>query len=111
MADDRLSCSLATSMPAINSDKVSPRPIAISLRAFQNASSKLTLVLWPAIIIDRLLIVDFFMAALQGRRTSTLQASAGKLSRMQIAAVPGGENLSQAKAPPRVCCTAGLAVP
>ena len=40
-------------------DKVSFRVRAISRKACQKASSRLTLVLWPSIIIERLLIEDF----------------------------------------------------
>src|SRR5260370_30340817 len=41
------------------SDKVRSRPIAISLSPLQKASSRLTLVLWPAITIERLTTGDF----------------------------------------------------
>src|SRR5262249_54633864 len=41
------------------SDSVMLRSSAISLRPFQNASSRLTLVLWPAITIERLTTGDF----------------------------------------------------
>ena len=49
MADDRLAafCLLA-SITAIRCDRISSRPAAISFNAFQNSSSRLTLVLWPA---------------------------------------------------------------
>jgi len=38
--------------------KVSSRPSAISRKLFQNASSRLTLVLWPAIVTERLLMTE-----------------------------------------------------
>src|SRR5882672_5577565 len=41
------------------SDSVSSRPLAISFRPFQNASSRLTLVLWPAMTMERLITGDF----------------------------------------------------
>jgi hypothetical protein len=34
-------------------DIVEPRATAISLKLFQNASSRLTLVLWPFMMIER----------------------------------------------------------
>src|SRR5262245_20963357 len=48
MADDRLPCRRSESIAVTRSDKVMFRPLAISFRLFQNASSRLTLVLWPA---------------------------------------------------------------
>jgi hypothetical protein len=39
------------------------RAIAMSFRPFQNASSRLTLVLWPAITIERLTTGDFIAAS------------------------------------------------
>src|SRR5882762_4662217 len=59
MADDRLPCCRSVSIVATSSDKVMSRPPAISLRPFQNASSRLTLVLWPAMTIERLTTGDF----------------------------------------------------
>src|SRR2546430_2558901 len=59
MADERLACCRSASMMVTKSDKVASRPLAISLNPFQNASSRLTLVLWPERTIDRFLIVDF----------------------------------------------------
>src|SRR5258708_28922069 len=46
-------------MAATISDKVRSRPVAISLSPFQKASSRLTLVLWPAMTIERLTTGDF----------------------------------------------------
>src|SRR5947207_13452390 len=46
-------------MVATRSDKVMPRVDAISLSPRQNASSRLTLVLCPAITMDRLTTGDF----------------------------------------------------
>jgi hypothetical protein len=37
-----------------------PRSAAISFKLFRNASSRLTLVLWPAMTIERFEIADFF---------------------------------------------------
>src|SRR5438094_5826469 len=59
MAEDRLPCCRSESMSATSSDKVMPRPPATSFSPFQNASSRLTLVLWPAITIERLTTGDF----------------------------------------------------
>ena len=59
MADDKLLCCRSLSIVATRSDKVVSRLLAISLRPFQNASSRLTLVLWPAIMIERLTTEDF----------------------------------------------------
>src|SRR6266511_1376910 len=54
MADDKLPCCRSESIAATSSDKVMSRLPAISLSPFQNASSRLTLVLWPAMTIERL---------------------------------------------------------
>src|SRR4029453_3826731 len=59
MADDRLPCCRSESIAATSSDKVISRSLAISLSPFQNASSRLTLVLWPAMTIERLTTGDF----------------------------------------------------
>src|SRR5262245_60647852 len=59
MADDKLPCWRSESIDATRSDNVNSRPPAISLRHFQNASSRLTLVLCPAMTIDRLTTGDF----------------------------------------------------
>src|SRR5438067_9826915 len=59
MADDRMPCRRSESIVATKSDKVMSRPLAISFSPFQNASSRLTLVLWPAITIERLITGDF----------------------------------------------------
>src|ERR1700693_1300738 len=58
-ADDRLPWTRAESMVATISDKVRARPAAISFSPYQKASSRLTLVLWPAITIERLTTGDF----------------------------------------------------
>jgi hypothetical protein len=42
-------------------DKGIPRDAAISLRDSQNASSRLTLVLWPERTTDRFITSDFMM--------------------------------------------------
>src|SRR4029453_5581101 len=62
MADDRLSCCRSESIAATNSDKFFCRWTAISFRLAQNASSRLTLGLWPAIATERLTTGDFIEA-------------------------------------------------
>src|SRR5580700_4830754 len=59
MAEDRLPCRRSWSIAATMSDKVRSRLAAISFNPVQNASSKLTLVLCPAITIERLTTGDF----------------------------------------------------
>src|SRR5262249_4950511 len=59
MADERLPCRRSWSMVATMSDSVKSRLAAISFSPVQNASSKLTLVLCPAITIERLTTGDF----------------------------------------------------
>src|SRR6516165_10829279 len=49
-------------MTPINSATLCRRACAISLSAVQNASSMLTLVLWPAMMIERLITGDFIAA-------------------------------------------------
>src|SRR5213593_2861889 len=51
-------------MDATRSDRVTSLPFAISFSPFQNASSRLTLVLWPAITIERLTTGDFIAGPL-----------------------------------------------
>src|SRR6266566_9791353 len=59
MADDRLPCCRWESITATKSDKFFCRLPAISFRPVQNASSRLTLVLWPATTTERLTTGDF----------------------------------------------------
>src|SRR5258705_9952785 len=59
MADDRLPCRRSVSMVDTRSDSVMLRSSAISFRPCQKASSRLTLVLWPAITMERLITGDF----------------------------------------------------
>src|SRR5215467_7488779 len=59
MADDRLPCWRPESIAPTSSDKVMFRPRAISFKPSQNASSRLTLVLWPAATMERLATRDF----------------------------------------------------
>src|SRR5580704_2316964 len=59
MAEDRLPCRRSWSIAATMSDKVKSRLAAISFNPVQNASSKLTLVLCPAMTIERLTTGDF----------------------------------------------------
>src|SRR5262249_16751877 len=47
------------SIAAPNSARVMPRSPAISFKLFQNSASRLTLVLWPAITIERFETGDF----------------------------------------------------
>jgi hypothetical protein len=61
MADDRLLCGRSESTAVTRLDTVMFRPLAISFRLFQYASSRVTLVLWPATTIERLTIRDDFM--------------------------------------------------
>src|SRR5439155_1564974 len=56
---DRLPWRRPPSIVATRSDNVTFRSAAISFSPFQNASSRLTLVLCPAITIDRLTTGDF----------------------------------------------------
>src|SRR5208282_468553 len=59
MAEDRLPCGRPESMDATRSDRVARRLTAISFSPLQNASSRLTLVLWPAMTMERLTTGDF----------------------------------------------------
>src|SRR5262249_57803021 len=59
MADDRLPGCRSVAIAATRSDKVMSRAVAISLSPFQNASSRLTLVLWLAMTMERLTTGDF----------------------------------------------------
>src|ERR1043166_90980 len=59
MAEERFPCRRPPSMLATRSDSVMLRAEAISLSPFQNASSRLTLVLCPAMTIERLTTGDF----------------------------------------------------
>src|SRR5271169_131792 len=59
MADERLPCLRSESMLPTRSDSVTRRLVAISFSPRQNASSRLTLVLCPAITMERLTTGDF----------------------------------------------------
>src|ERR1700740_1206795 len=59
MADDRLPCLRSESMLPTRSDSVTCRLVAISFNPRQNASSRLTLVLCPAMTMERLTTGDF----------------------------------------------------
>src|SRR6185312_117131 len=59
MAEERLPWRRSVSMLATRSDSVASLWPAISFRPFQNASSRLTLVLCPAMTIERLTTGDF----------------------------------------------------
>src|SRR5262245_2696370 len=59
MAEDRLPWRRSVSMVATKSDSVSSRSPAICLRPCQKASSRLTLVLCPAMTIDLFTTGDF----------------------------------------------------
>src|SRR5215831_6574521 len=70
MADDRLPCCRWESIAATKSDNVMWRSPPISFRLFQNASSRLTLVLWPRTTIERLATGDFIKTHLPSVRNS-----------------------------------------
>ena len=59
MADERLPCWRSVSMLPTRSDRLTRRVAAISFRPRQNASSRLTLVLCPAMTIERFTTGDF----------------------------------------------------
>ena len=59
MAEDRLPCPRSRLIEPTRVDIVEPRATAISRTLFQNASSRLTLVLWPFIMMERLMTADF----------------------------------------------------
>src|SRR5262252_10816581 len=59
MAEERFPCRRPPSIVATRSESVMLRAEAISLRPFQKASSRLTLVLCPAMTIERLTTGDF----------------------------------------------------
>src|SRR5581483_3003576 len=59
MPDERLPWRRSESIAATSSESVMFRPWAISFSPFQNASSRLTLVLCPAMTIERLTTGDF----------------------------------------------------
>src|SRR5690242_12934725 len=59
MADDRFPLARSLSITETMFDKVRRRSAAISFSPFQNASSRLTLVLWPPMTIERLVTEDF----------------------------------------------------
>src|SRR5262245_64969655 len=79
MAEDRLPWRRSVSIVATRSDSVSSRSPAICFRPCQKASSRLTLVLCPAMTIDRFTTGDF-MSDLPHRGDAPL--SAGGLSRI-----------------------------
>src|SRR6516164_3333989 len=93
MADDRLPSCRSPSIAATRSERVTRRLSAISLSPLQNASSRLTLVLWPAITIDRLITGDF-IARLLFR--SGLAESYGRCHcRIALSPKPGGAGVSR----------------
>src|SRR5215471_1263630 len=79
MAEDRLPAWCAPSTDAISAATLTFRDCAISLSAFQNASSRLTLVRWPAIRIERLITGDCiggpqYPPSLRGAQRATKQS-------------------------------------
>src|ERR1700746_357710 len=76
MADERFACSRSVSMPPTKSDNVFRLVIAISFKPSQKASSRLTLVLCPARMIERFTTIDF-MAPLLFQRPIPPSANAG----------------------------------
>src|SRR3979411_62838 len=75
MADDRLASSRSVSIVATSSDKLALRLAAISLSPVQNASSRLTLVLWPPTRMERLTTRDFIVIAGLGGGGTAIVAS------------------------------------
>src|SRR3982074_48860 len=75
MADDRLASSRSVSIVATSSDKLALRLAAISLSPVQNASSRLTLVLWPPTRMERLTTRDFIVIAGLGAGWTAMVAS------------------------------------
>src|SRR5262245_32393642 len=61
IADDKLACWRPSSICATNFDSVDCCLRAISFRSLQKASSRLTLVLCPSMMTDRLMIEDFIV--------------------------------------------------
>src|ERR1700730_15155315 len=59
MADDRFPSCRPESIAASKSDRLTSRDVAISFSDFQDGSSRLTLVLWPATTTDRFTTRDF----------------------------------------------------
>jgi hypothetical protein len=53
MADDRVACLRSPWIAPIIAARLMPRSPAISFKLFQNSSSMLILVLWPAMSIER----------------------------------------------------------
>src|SRR5215471_20131364 len=79
MAEERLRLPprcRSSSMPATRSDTVRPRSFAIPRTQTQNVSSRLTLVLCPAITMDRLTIEDFMIVTPRWQKDTTGYASA-----------------------------------
>src|SRR6516165_1843079 len=79
MADDRLPCQRSESIAPTSSDRVVFRPRAISFNPSQNASSRVTLVLWPATMIERLTTSDFMKTPPQS--SPDLDQNIGSLGR------------------------------
>src|SRR6266566_9480363 len=67
IAEDRLPCWRAVSISPTSSDSVTPRAAEISFIPVQNASSRLTLVLWPSTTIERFTTGDFMVRLLHVR--------------------------------------------
>src|SRR4030081_350201 len=89
MADDRLLWCRSESMMVTRSPKVASRPPAISFNAFQNASSRLTLVLRPAMTIERLTTGDFMA------RPPRPRANRGALGDLTATTELGSQNNSK----------------
>src|SRR6476660_792552 len=64
IADERLPCWRAPSICVTNFDSVASWARAISFRSLQKASSRLTLVLWRPMMMERLTTKDFIRAPL-----------------------------------------------
>ena len=72
MAEERLLQRRSESMSPTMTDRFRSQSFAISLRPLQNASSRLMLVLWPAMTIDRFMTNDFMITSLWSENTDSL---------------------------------------
>jgi hypothetical protein len=101
IAEDRLPCWRPLSISAITFDRVACCVCAISLRSLQKASSRLTLVLCPSMMMERLTIDDFLStsskkfsqvssgdSAWRGRQRSTFSKKTSPLRYRNTAHVP-----------------------
>src|SRR5882757_10221968 len=73
MADDRLLCCRSPSIAATRADSDIWRSPAISFSALQKSSSRLTLVLWPVMRMERLTTGDFILTLVGYHGSRALQ--------------------------------------